>query len=175
MVLWNTNPDRGQDEYRIAGRDFLEFQETAESFRGMALLAGATASLTGDDIPPQRIEGALISADLFQILGIRPALGRTFSPEENRGDHNVVILSHARPDGDAIGSQVALGLSLAAAGKEVQLLNEDGTPDSLTFLPGSDRVETPAGGKVSADVVVALDTATGKEIMALLADLNSLG
>lgn len=78
-----------------------------------------------------------------------------------RNAQRIVILSHARPDGDAIGSQVALGLSLSAAGKQVQLLNEDGTPDNLTFLPGSERVETPAtsAGKVSADLVVALDTA----------------
>jgi phosphoesterase RecJ-like protein len=71
----------------------------------------------------------------------------------------IVVLSHARPDGDAIGSQVALGLSLAAAGKPVQLVNQDGTPENLTFLPGADRVEMP-GKQCNADLVIALDTAT---------------
>jgi len=71
----------------------------------------------------------------------------------------IVVLSHAGPDGDAIGSQVGLGLSLSAAGKRVQLLNEDGTPDSLSFLPGADQVRTPAGGRVVADLAIALDTA----------------
>ncbi|MGI9243767.1 MAG: DHH family phosphoesterase [Verrucomicrobiales bacterium] len=76
-----------------------------------------------------------------------------------RAAQRVVILSHARPDGDAIGSQVALGLSLEAAGKSVRMLNEDGTPEMLGFLPGSGRVETPAAKKLEADLVVALDTA----------------
>lgn len=80
--------------------------------------------------------------------------------EAIRASERIVILSHARPDGDAIGSQVALGLSLAATGKSVRLLNEDGTPSSLTFLPESDRVEVPALGlKVEADLVIAVDTA----------------
>ena len=79
--------------------------------------------------------------------------------EAIRASERIVILSHARPDGDAVGSQVALGLSLVAAGKQVQLLNEDATPDNLTFLPGSDEVEMPAGDKVFADLVIALDTA----------------
>jgi putative ABC transport system permease protein len=134
VVLWNTNPGRGQDEYRIAGRDFLEFQETAESFRGMALLAGATASLTGDDIPPQRIEGASISADLFQILGIRPALGRTFSPEENRGDHNVVILSHALWQGRFGGDPDIIERLITMDGESVQVVG---------VMP---RVSLPTGG-----------------------------
>ena len=77
-----------------------------------------------------------------------------------RASQRIVILSHARPDGDAIGSQVALGLALEAAGKSVILLNEDGTPESLRFLPGSDRVVVPGAGEtVAADLVIALDTA----------------
>lgn len=71
-----------------------------------------------------------------------------------------VLLSHVRPDGDAIGSQIALGFSLMAAGKSVRLFNEDGLPDSLTFLPGSDRIEVPPADPVDAEVVIALDTAT---------------
>ncbi|MFT4550770.1 MAG: phosphoesterase RecJ-like protein [Pseudoalteromonas tetraodonis] len=75
-----------------------------------------------------------------------------------RASERIVILSHARPDGDAIGSQVALGESLRAAGKTVQLLNEDGTPLALEFLPCSDSVAMPLGN-VEADLVIALDTA----------------
>lgn len=71
-----------------------------------------------------------------------------------------VILSHQRPDGDAIGSQIALGFALEAAGKRVRLINEDGLPDNLAFLPGSDRIETPPAEPVEAEVAIALDTAT---------------
>ncbi|MBN8456270.1 MAG: bifunctional oligoribonuclease/PAP phosphatase NrnA [Verrucomicrobia bacterium] len=77
-----------------------------------------------------------------------------------RERQSFVLLSHVRPDGDAIGSQLGLGFSLLAAGKQVRMLNEDGLPDSLAFLTGSEKIETPPDEPVTADVVIALDTAT---------------
>jgi phosphoesterase RecJ-like protein len=71
-----------------------------------------------------------------------------------------VILSHVRPDGDAIGSQLALGLALEAAGKKVRLINEDGLPDNLVFMPGSQRIELPPAEPLDVEVAIALDTAT---------------
>jgi phosphoesterase RecJ-like protein len=76
-------------------------------------------------------------------------------------NHNsFVIMSHVRPDGDAIGSQVALGFSLMAMGKTVFLVNEDGVPESLEFLAGSEKVTTPPGEALDVEVAIALDTAT---------------
>lgn len=77
-----------------------------------------------------------------------------------RRHQSFVILSHVRPDGDAIGSQLALGYALEAAGKRVRLINEDGLPENLAFLPGSHRIETPPANPVDAEVAIALDTAT---------------
>jgi predicted permease len=122
VVLWNTNPERGQDQYRIAGRDFLRFKESSDAFQGMAVLAGATSSLTGDDLPPQRVEGASVSAGLFQLLGVRPVLGRTFSPEENRGAHQVVILSHALWQGRFGGDPEILGRLITMDGENIQVV-----------------------------------------------------
>ena len=70
-----------------------------------------------------------------------------------------VIMSHIRPDGDAIGSQLALGFALEAMGKKVRLVNEDGLPDNLAFLPGSHRIETPPAEPLDVEVAIALDTA----------------
>jgi phosphoesterase RecJ-like protein len=71
-----------------------------------------------------------------------------------------IIMSHVRPDGDAIGSQIALGFSLMAMGKRVFLVNEDGVPESLVFLKGSEKVTTPPAEPLEVDVAIALDTAT---------------
>ncbi len=71
-----------------------------------------------------------------------------------------VIMSHVRPDGDAIGSQIALGFSLMAMGKTVFLVNEDGVPESLAFLKGSEKVTTPPAEALDVEVAIALDTAT---------------
>lgn len=77
-----------------------------------------------------------------------------------RSHQTFVLLSHVRPDGDAIGSQLALGFSLLALGKSVRLINEDGLPENLAFLPGSGRIELPPAAPVEAEVAIALDTAT---------------
>jgi phosphoesterase RecJ-like protein len=68
-----------------------------------------------------------------------------------------IILSHIRPDGDAIGSTIALGSTLEAMGKEVTYINEDGVPESLAFLPGSDKVKQPTNVVLDVEVAIAVD------------------
>jgi len=75
-----------------------------------------------------------------------------------RSHESFVILSHVRPDGDAIGSQLALGASLMAAGKRVRLINDDGLPENLAFLRGSGVIETPPAEPLDVEIAIALDT-----------------
>ncbi len=75
------------------------------------------------------------------------------------GHERFAILSHIRPDGDAIGSTVALGSTLEAMGKDVVYLNEDGVPESLAFLAGSERVMSPSDEVLDIDVAIAVDCA----------------
>jgi phosphoesterase RecJ-like protein len=67
----------------------------------------------------------------------------------------IEIVSHIRPDGDAIGSLLGLGLSLEAAGKEVQMVLQDGIPVSFRHLPGSQKVVRRPTGPF--DLVVVVD------------------
>ncbi len=71
----------------------------------------------------------------------------------------VAVLSHVRPDGDALGSQLALALSLKQLGKEVRVWNEDGMLEKYSFLPGADLITKPPGEPEDFDVAIALDTA----------------
>lgn len=77
-----------------------------------------------------------------------------------RDHQSFVLISHVRPDGDAIGSQLALGYALMAAGKSVRLINEDGLPDNLAFMAGSEQIELPPAEPLDVEVAIALDTAT---------------
>lgn len=68
----------------------------------------------------------------------------------------VLILSHVKPDGDAVGSLLGLGLAVRRLGKPVTLVLEDGVPDAFRFLPESASiVRRPAG---EHDLVIAVDT-----------------
>ena len=71
----------------------------------------------------------------------------------------IAVLSHVRPDGDALGSQLALALSLEKLGKEVIVWNEDGMLDKYRFLAGSERIAKPPAEPQGFELVVALDTA----------------
>ena len=80
--------------------------------------------------------------------------------EEIGKSRTIAVLSHVRPDGDAIGSQLALALSLSALGKTVNAWNEDGFPEAFSFLQKSELVTAPPTDARTFDLVIALDTAT---------------
>ncbi len=77
-----------------------------------------------------------------------------------RGASRIAVASHVRPDGDSIGSIVALGRSLALAGKKVHIISEDAVPANLAFLPGTELIQQSDGVPLDIEVAVALDTAT---------------
>ncbi|HKM57161.1 MAG TPA: bifunctional oligoribonuclease/PAP phosphatase NrnA [Chthoniobacterales bacterium] len=81
-----------------------------------------------------------------------------------RRAHRIVLLSHIRPDGDAIGSQLALALSLESLGKEVVAWNEDGLPESYRFLEKGDLIHKPPAEPQAFDLAIALDTATRQRL-----------
>jgi bifunctional oligoribonuclease and PAP phosphatase NrnA len=61
--------------------------------------------------------------------------------EELRKAPNVALFSHVSPDGDCLGSMLAIGLALEKLGKEVYLVNPDPIPQNLSFLPGVDKIQ----------------------------------
>ena len=74
------------------------------------------------------------------------------------GRHDAfLITSHARPDGDAIGSQLAMAFALDALGKRVRLVNHDPVPGPYRSFPGADRII------VSATVPTLTDLAASEE------------
>lgn len=73
---------------------------------------------------------------------------------------SIVVVSHVRPDGDAFGSQLALGLSLKQLRKEVTIWNEDGLLEKYAFMPGGEMLSRPPAEPETFDLGIALDTAT---------------
>jgi bifunctional oligoribonuclease and PAP phosphatase NrnA len=82
--------------------------------------------------------------------------------ERLRTANKVIIASHIRPDGDAIGSLLALGLALRDAGKSVQMVLVDGVPGSFRHLEGSELiVKEPAG---EYDTFITVDSADFRRV-----------
>src|SRR5258708_17952749 len=68
-----------------------------------------------------------------------------------------LISSHARPDGDSIGSQLAMAYALEALGKEVRIVNADPAPEHYMDFPGVDRIEIArAVEETDADALIVM-------------------
>jgi putative ABC transport system permease protein len=93
--LWGTNPLNDIPKESASYPDYKDWREQAQSFQAMGAFANASPILTGGDGEPERLPGAAVIGDFFTVLGIEPALGRKFLPEENeQGKNRVIILSH---------------------------------------------------------------------------------
>jgi bifunctional oligoribonuclease and PAP phosphatase NrnA len=73
---------------------------------------------------------------------------------------NILIASHVRPDGDAIGSLLGIGLALQAAGKSVQMVLADGISSSFRHLQGANQVRTKI--ESAFDTFITVDCADFK-------------
>jgi bifunctional oligoribonuclease and PAP phosphatase NrnA len=90
-----------------------------------------------------------------------------------REQHEFVVLSHVRPDGDALGSQLALGLSLKKLGKNVRIWNEEGVLEKYSFLPRAELLTKPPPTAEHVEVAIALDTAIQNRLGTTLASVAS--
>src|SRR5918993_3753789 len=69
-----------------------------------------------------------------------------------------LITSHARPDGDSIGSQLAMAFALDALGKDVRIVNSDPAPDHYQDFPGMERIEIAARvERPDVDAVIVME------------------
>jgi bifunctional oligoribonuclease and PAP phosphatase NrnA len=68
-----------------------------------------------------------------------------------------LLTSHARPDGDSIGSQLAMAYALEALGKQVRLVNADPAPEHYFEFPGVDRIEITPQTQTDADAIIVME------------------
>ncbi len=68
-----------------------------------------------------------------------------------------LLTSHARPDGDSIGSQLAMAFALEALGKDVRIVNADPAPDHYQDFPGMERIEIASQVAADVDAVIVME------------------
>ena len=111
-MLWTEDPTQNVREGRSALWEVDQWRMQSRSFADMAAFDAMSTTLMGAD-GAEQIVSASISPNLLSLLGVQPALGRSFSPEES-GQQPLVLISHrfwqARFGGsnDAVGATVVL-------------------------------------------------------------------
>jgi predicted permease len=92
VAVWNVAP-RGNDHNEVSAGDFRDWRENLKSFDHLVMHVWWTGNVTGGE-RPERVQGMQVSADYFDALGLRPALGRTFVAGEDQPGHDrLVVLS----------------------------------------------------------------------------------
>jgi putative ABC transport system permease protein len=93
MMLFEGLPQIGSPKFPFSTPDFTVFQRGQKSFAAVGAIQDKEFDLSGQGVP-DRITGARVSASIFPMLGIEPALGRFFRPEEDLPGRNVAVLSY---------------------------------------------------------------------------------
>jgi putative ABC transport system permease protein len=80
--------------FSVAPANFLDWRKQNTSFERIAAYGGTSGTLTWSD-GPERVQGANVSWDLFELLKVRPALGSGFEEKQDTpGNNDVLVLSH---------------------------------------------------------------------------------
>jgi predicted permease len=128
-VYWTTPNDQ---KWPFSFPDFLDVQRQNHSFSSIAAYCYVICSLLGDG-DAQRLEGQRVSAQFFDMLNIRPLLGRTFLPEEDRlGAPPVVVIGDDLWRSRFNSSPKILGKSLNLSGESYTVIGV--VPSHLPFL-----------------------------------------
>jgi putative ABC transport system permease protein len=91
--VFNTAPSRDLDIFGASPPDFRTLRERNQTLTSLSALSMSFFNLTGQS-QPERLRASLVSAEYFTTLGVKPAVGRAFLPnEEQWGQHHVAILS----------------------------------------------------------------------------------
>lgn len=86
-----------------------------------------------------------------------PAEGHETFAKVLEGARSIAILTHVNPDGDAIGSEIGVARFLLASGKEVRIVNQDPTPETLRYLEEDGPVAEPYDPSVHDALFEAVD------------------
>jgi putative ABC transport system permease protein len=94
LQVWTTNELRGGRQSDVSPPDFIDWRRESRTL-DLAAETDASFNLSGAE-RPERLTGARVSENFFRVIGVLPAQGRAFRPDEERaGNDRVVIVSHA--------------------------------------------------------------------------------
>ena len=178
--IWDTNPARDIPEFSSSVPNFRSWQERARGFSGLVALGDAPANLTGGG-EPERVAGVAVSERFWQVLGLPPVAGRTFSPAEEAGGVPVVMIGEGLWRRRYGGDRALLGRAIDVNGAPhvvVGIAPQDvgfaTTIDLWTPLPRTPADEDPADrsdrvlavlGRLPADVPPAAGLARARREM----------
>nr|QEO73631.1 hypothetical protein [uncultured bacterium] len=142
VMLFSTHADAGGEPqlFRVRAANFLEWRKQDEPFEFLEPIQLRAINLTGTG-EPERLRGARVTRELFNLLGVKPMLGRSFLPEEDRpgAPAPVVVLSHGLWLRSFGGDPSIVGRDVILDGEKYTVIGI--MPRGFTFPEGKELTE----------------------------------
>jgi len=84
----------GSDQSQVSPGDFIDWQASSQTLPAMAAFTTGDVAVSGGG-DPEQIAAAGVTVNFFDVLGVRPFLGRGFVPDDTRSSAGLVVLGHA--------------------------------------------------------------------------------
>ena len=147
VMFVGTRDTQGRD-LGVSLRDFEDWRAAARTFSGMSFIFNGSFNVGNEGLIPDSVPGCYASANLFRMLGVSPALGRDFTPDEDKpGTGLVVLISNTL-------WRQRYGADPAVVGRTIRIIDTSGIiigvmPEGMHF-PFNADVWLPAGTMTSA-------------------------
>ena len=178
VVVRERNLKAGFPQFSLSPGNYLDFRDHNHTFSGIAAFGGQGLNLSGG-AEPERLRGARVTMDFFDVLGRKPMLGRIFTAAEMQpGTNHVTILSYGLWQRRFSGDRNALGQTLKL---NDELYTVIGVMAADFQFPGRTEIWTPLalnlpnwqqrGGHYLGGIGRLKD---GSSLAAAQADLNAI-
>ena len=122
VMVWENNLKKGVNQIALSPANYADFRDQSQSFSEMAALRPGNFTITGG-AEPERVPGAMVTPGLFQMLDVRPVVGRVFLPEQAQpGSDTVVLISHGLWQRRYASDPQVVGKQLKLNGRDYQVV-----------------------------------------------------
>ena len=127
VSVWTTD-ERNQNSalgfLQVSPMNYKDLRDKNEVFSGLGAHAGLPLSVSSPNGEPQQVFGEIVTGNYFQVLGAKPAVGRTFGPEDDKtpGERLVAVLGYGEWQKRFGGDPSAVGRTLTINGQAFTIL-----------------------------------------------------
>jgi hypothetical protein len=97
QIMWVGTRDAQGRDLGVSLRDFEDWRISARTLSGMTFMFNGSFNVGNEGLIPEAIPGAYVSANLFKVLRVSPAMGRDFSAQEDTPGTGLVVLISDSP------------------------------------------------------------------------------
>ena len=158
VLLWGRGPHYGSNNgrYKLSYPMYEDFRSHNEVFTGMFCRYATDLSVSSQG-KTERVSGELVSGTYFPVLGVGAALGRVFTPDDDRvpGGHPIAVISYRYWQGRFAGSRDVIGKKLLIDGYPITIVGVSRAGFDGTDPGASPQIRIPIVMQAQLDPTLA--------------------